>query len=420
MTHTSDEGATARTACANADLPRKECSQSGLGLVLSGGGARAAYQVGALRALADILGTSTPFPTLTGVSAGGINATALAARGDDFCGATRELWETWRDLTPECVYRTDVRSLASITTRRPRELGGGGLLAGSANHLLDTSPLGHFLEQRIALPAVREHLARGTLRAVALSATSYRSGTAITFYDCADTSIPPIEPWVRSMRMGRRTTLRLEHVLASAAIPLFFPPVVAEGDHFGDGCIRLSAPLSPAIHLGAEALVAIGVRYPRTNGHTFRLNQPELAAPPSLSEISGVLLNAVFLDSLDSDIERLERINHTVSLIHSPAERSKTRLRRIPVLALRPSRDLGELAASQHEHLPPALRYLLRGLGVTHERGADLLSYIAFAPDYIASLMTLGYRDTLERADEVEAFFALCKGGKETSAARAS
>ena len=375
-----------------------------IGLVLSGGGARAAYQAGALKALAEIVGAGTPFSVLTGVSAGAINATALAARADDFVSATNELWETWRSLEPGRVYRTDVRSLASIAGHWMRELGGGGLVAGNINHLLDTSPLRDFLAQRISFDAIRQHLERRTLRAVAVSATSYRSGTAITFYDREGEPVPPITPWVRSMRMAKRTTLRLEHVLASAAIPIFFPPVAAEGDTFGDGCIRLGAPLSPAIHLGAEAIVAIGVRYPRSADHTVQLNHPDGPAAPSLSDIGGVLLNAVFLDALDSDIERMQRINRTLALV-PPTDLVETPLRPIPVLALRPSRDLGKLAVNQHAHMPRSIRYLLRGIGVTDERGADLLSYLAFSPTYITQLMDLGYHDTLARRRELEELF---------------
>jgi NTE family protein len=246
-------------------------------------------------------------------------------------------------------------------------------------------------------------VASGALRGAAVTATSYHTGTAITFYDGA----PDIEPWVRSSRLGVRSTLTIAHVLASSAIPLFFPPVAIDGGWFGDGCVRLSAPLSPAIHLGAQRVMAIGIRYARPPEETVALNRDEPHRAPSPSEIGGVLMNAMFLDSLDSDIERLERINATISLLTDEQyARLKHRLRPIPLLALRPSRDLGRLAIEQYERFPRMLRHLLRGIGATGETGWDLLSYLAFEPAYIERLIELGYHDTHARGAEVQAFFA--------------
>ncbi len=380
-----------------------------VGLVLSGGGARAAYQVGVIRALAEILtDRHLPFPILAGVSAGAINAVSLASYADDFRVAAESLWDTWSTITPERVYRTDVWSLGTIGSRWARELSSGGLLgAGRVNHLLDTSPLYEFLAERLQLSAVNTHLGRGDLRGIAVSATNYHTGSAVTFYDCEPRAIPAIEPWVRSMRISRKTTLRLEHVLASCAIPVFFPPVAIDGAFFGDGCVRLNSPLSPAVHLGAERIVAIGVRYTRSAQTNSELSRLDQLLAPSLSEIGGVLLNAVFLDSLEADVELLERINSTLTLSKTDLQRPifGQSLRRIPILMLRPSQDLGKLAVRQHEHFPRALRYLLRGIGVTHQRGADLLSYLAFAPEYISRLLSLGHRDTLERRADVERFF---------------
>lgn len=375
---------------------------------MSGGGARAAYQVGAIRALAEILDdVQTPFPILTGVSAGAINAVSLASHADNFRAAADRLWETWRAITPEQVYRTDVRSLGSIGSRWIKELTSGGLFGpGRVNHLLDTAPLRKLLAEKLRVTTIGDHLQRGSLRAVAVSATNYHTGTAITFYDAAPHASPAIEPWVRSMRIGQKASLRLDHVLASSAIPIFFPPVELDGAYFGDGCVRLTSPLSPAIHLGADRIVAIGIRYLRSAERTAELNHREHLLSPSLSEIGGVLLNAVFLDALEGDVERLERINRTVALIRPEERQLGPPLRNIPLLVLRPSRDLGSLAVNQHEHFPRTLRYLLRGIGVTHARGADLLSYLAFAPEYIGQLLELGHGDTMARREEIERFFA--------------
>lgn len=376
-----------------------------LGLVLTGGGARAAYQAGALQALAEIADFDrTPFRVLSGVSAGAINVAHLAARADDFRAGAQALWDMWHSLETRHVYRSDARNLASIGTRWVRDLGLGGLIgAGNINYLLDTSPLRAFLGERLSLTRAREHIASGRLRGLAVTATNYVSGTAISFFDGA----PEIQPWTRSTRLGVRTDLRLDHVLGSAAIPVFFAPVAIDGVPFGDGCVRMTAPTSPAIHLGADKLIAIGIRYRRTDEQTVHLNQSVQAARVSLADIAGVLLNAVFLDSLEADLELLERINQTLSFVSADDHpRMPEQLRPIPALALRPSEDLGRLAADQYDSFPRVLRYLLRGLGATGASGWDLLSYLAFEPGYIDRLLELGHRDTMARKAEILAFLA--------------
>ena len=356
-----------------------------------------------MRAVAEILGAkSSPFQIFSGVSAGAINSTALAIEAGDFIRGTDQLWDTWHSLTPDRVYRTDARSLASIGSRWMKELGVGGLFgAGTINHLLDTSPLRSLLTKKFVLSTLADHLKSGVITGVSVSATNYHTGTAVTFYDA-----PSAQPWVRSMRLGLRATLTVDHLMASAAIPIFFPPVFIDGAFFGDGCIRLASPLSPAIHLGADKILAVGVRALRTGDQTADLNQMNHAHSPALSEIGGVLLNAVFLDSLEGDVERLERINRTLSLMTPEQCQAATQtLRPIPILVLRPSRDLGSLAERQHEHFPLLLRYLLRGLGVAGARSGDLLSYLAFEPNYVRKLLDLGYEDTLARRDDVVTFF---------------
>lgn len=371
------------------------------GLVLTGGGARAAYQAGAIHALSELVGgPSLPFRVLAGVSAGAINATYLAAHADDFPRAARMLREFWRQLTPDLVYRTDTRRLAAIGGSWLRGLSLGGLLGASpANFLLDTAPLRGLLTERLPLARVDQHLRTGRLRGLAVTATNYLSGTSVSFYD-GDAAA---QPWIRSTRLGQRTKIRLEHVLASAAIPLFFPPVAIDGAFYGDGCVRMHAPMSPAIHLGADRLLAIGIRYVRPAEQTLRLNAQIHSARLTVADIAGVLLNAVFLDSLAADLERLRRINHTVAQV--PIERHpELRLRPIPALAVQPSQDLGRLAVDQYDQFPLALRYLLRGIGATGERGWDLLSYLAFEPDYIRRLLELGHADVMARRAEIAAF----------------
>jgi NTE family protein len=374
-----------------------------LGLILTGGGARAAYQVGALRAVAELVGSGrNPFPVITGVSAGAINGAALAASADDFAGGVRRLAETWLSLTPDHVYRTDVLSVASIGSRWIRNLTSGGLVTlRQVNHLLDTSPLRALLSERIALDRVPGLIAAGMLRGVGVTATSYFTGTAVTFFD----AVPEVSAWARSRRLGRRETLTIDHVMASAAIPVFFPPVRLGDTFYGDGQVRLTEPLSPAIHLGADRLLAIGVRYARTAAETESLNTEETAQRMlPVSQVAGVLLNALFLDHLDTDVERLDRINHTLTLASPPPGDLDSPFRTIPVLTLRPSVDLGGLAADQMDHFPRMVRYLLRGMGAGRRGGFDLVSYLAFERSYVDRLQTLGYEDTLARRSELEAF----------------
>jgi len=377
-----------------------------LGLVLTGGGARAAYQVGALRAMAEMRRGrgSSPFRILSGVSAGAINAVSIAAGAEDFELATRRLAEIWRQLTPERVYRTDVRGLVAIGGRWVKDLSAGAILGSSRiNYLLDTEPLRDLLAESLPVARLGLHFKSGSLRGVAVSTTSYATGMAVTFFEGAK----DIQPWFRRTRIGVRQRLRLPHVLASSAIPIFFPPVLIHGQFYGDGCVRLSAPLSPAIHMGAERILAVGVQ-----------SMPEIEMPPEQSraprrdwlppsEIVGILLNSVFLDSLEADVERLERVNHTLNFIPTDDHGTPLQpLRSIPTLVLRPSQDLGMLAADQYRRFPRMLRYLLKGIGATGETGSDLLSYLAFEPEYIGRLFDLGYADTMRRRDEVETFLA--------------
>lgn len=374
-----------------------------VGLVLTGGGARAAYQVGVLHALSEIVaGLPTPFRILTGISAGAVNAGFLAASDEDFAPTARRLRDVWLSLTPDRIYRTDTRRLVTIGSRWIRELSGGGLFGrGRINFLLDASPLRDLAAEVAPIGRLARHFESGRLRGVAVTATSYATSVAVTFYDGA----PDIQPWVRSTRIGVRETLKVDHVMASAAIPIFFPPVRIRGAFYGDGCVRMTAPLSPAIHLGADKLVAVSARHWRSPEELVPGRARRGALSPS--EIAGVLMNAVFMDSLEGDVERLERMNHTVSLV-PPVERPKLPhpLRAIPVLLLRPTRDLGRLAEDQYQRFPRMLRYFLRGIGANAGSGSDLLSYLAFEPVYVGRLLELGYEDTRARRREIEAFFA--------------
>jgi len=378
------------------------------GLVLVGGGARGAYQVGVLRGMAKILAKRFEdrplFSVLTGISAGAINAAYLASRADRMADAASSLAEIWSQLEIESVIRTDAASLSSICGRWLRDLTLGGLMPSTvrSNHLLDTAPLREFLAANIDFEAIGRHIASDRMHGFAVSATSYTTGTAVTFFDAHEN----VEPWVRSSRLSQRTRIGLDHVLASASIPFLFRPVFLDGAFFGDGGIRTSTPLSPAIHLGADRIVAISVRHPRSSESTARLNREAQDHEVSTADIAGVLLNAAFMDALDSDAERLMRINQTIELIEERRrDEHPHRLRPIPLLVIRPSIDLGSLARDQFRKLPATLRYLTKGIGASDERGADFLSYLAFDPSYTQPLLELGLSDARAQKDGMEAFF---------------
>jgi NTE family protein len=387
---------------------RQSSMPGGCGLVLSGGGARGAYQAGVLRGIADVLGDEAnhgPFRVLTGISAGAINATYAASGGARFGDAVTDLWDVWRHLRMENVVRTDFGSLTSLAMRWMVNLGIGprASVKQPATHLIDASPLREFLREQIDTEAIRHHVRDGTLRGVAVTATSYASGTAITFFDAA----PDVQPWARSARMGQRAPLAMEHVLASAAIPVLFPPVRVGGCWYGDGGVRMTAPLSPAIHLGSARVLAVGVRYQRPDDQVRELNEGNLMPEVTLADIGGTMLNAAFLDSLESDAERMTRINHTIALLNEDQRRRQpSPLHVLPLLVIRPSMDLGKLASDQLANFPGLLRHMLKGLGASEDSGGDLLSYLSFDPAYTVPLLELGRADAHAQRSAIEAFFA--------------
>ncbi len=358
--------------------------------------------MGVSGALGEIVGPgASPFRVYTGVSAGAINAVALGSGADEFAVAAAKLREVWLSLTPDRVYRTDVGRLLGIGSRWMRDLSAGAVFGSSRiNYLLDTAPLKELLTHVLPIRRLRKHIASGLLRGVAVTAMSYLTGMAISFFD----GQAAIQPWIRSTRAGVREKLQLHHVVASAAIPIFFPPVRIRGTFYGDGCVRLAAPLSPAIHMGSDRIVAVSVRHWREPDFLLPSRRSR-GATLAVSEIAGVLMNAVFLDSLESDVEQLERVNAAVSAL-TPAQREKLpeRLRPIPIMVIRPSLDLGALAEDQYKRFPRMLRYLLKGIGADNGNGSDLFSYLAFEPVYVGRLVQLGYEDAMARRGELEDF----------------
>lgn len=378
------------------------------GLVLTGGGARGAYQAGALLALAEITNARhLPFQVLSGASAGSISAGYLASRAHDFPGATRALADLWATLAPRSVFRTDTATLAKTMGEWGTDLSVGGFIGtGRGKALLDTAPLRELVTSSFDEEALRRHVALGNVHGLAVTATSYGTGLAVTFVDGARS----IAPWTRVTRIGVRAEIGVDHVMASSAIPIFFPAVLVGDSWYADGCIRLSTPLSPAIHMGARKIVAIAVRHASAGGEPSAAPPPASPASPeppypSTADTAGILLNALFLDALESDVERALRINETVSLL-SPDVRAarKTPLEHVAVLTLRPSVDPASLVLSTVDRFPATVRHLFRGLGASETEGWDLLSYLAFDGVYTTRLLDLGYDDTMARADELRTF----------------
>lgn len=378
-----------------------------VGLVLTGGGARAAYQVGALSAISEIVpDIPTPFKVITGVSAGAINGSYLAsAPNGSIHESSMHLMETWSNLTVEDVFKTDTVSFLGIGLRFAKEVGfGSSRKLPQSTHLLNTEPLKDLLSQKINFNILSENIRNGLVSGFAITATNYRSGTAITFYDTHE----PIQDWIRSTRISRRTKVEVEHIMASAAIPIFFPPIAVEGSYYGDGCVRLNSPMSPAIHLGADKILAIGVRHPRSNEAVIDLNQQQMTSV-ALAEVLGVMLNSIFLDSLNSDLERMSRINRTIKLLNEGRVaplKSPDGLKHIPILTILPSRDLGSLASDQFVNFPKILKHLLKTIGAHDQKGWELLSYLAFEGSYTKLLIELGYQDAMNMKQEIQAFFS--------------
>jgi len=374
---------------------------SRLAIVMSGGGARAAYQVGVLQVLAKHR-PELELDILTGVSAGAINAAHLAGHPGSFEAATSALGALWLGLSTEQVFRTDWLSLFGHVLRSAALLiSGGRRIPGRPRGMVDNEPLREFLYGALdadpadgALPGIRRNLERGRLRAVAVTTSSYSAGTSVTWVEGEK-----IAPWTRSHRIGVSCQLNVEHVMASTSLPLFFPSVVLDGEWHGDGGIRLSAPLSPAVHLGAQRIIAISTRH-RT-GSSPAEHAPMIDGYPPPAQIAGSLVNALFLDLLDGDALRLVRINELLARL--PEERREG-LRTVDILLFRPSRDLGELANEYEPQLPRGFRFLTRGLGTRQTRSNDFLSLVMFQPDYLKHLLDLGRTDAEMRLGELLRF----------------
>jgi NTE family protein len=378
-----------------------------LGIVMTGGGARAAYQVGFLRFVARRF-PELRVPYVTGVSAGAINAALLASHHGSFLQAVQELSELWAHLTAHDVFRTDTRSLAFNAINWVRQLASGGVGVSArglgsprlVRGLVDTQPLRTYLTEVLhcvdgELTGIRYNLEAGRLKALAISATSYSTGRSVTWIQGND-----VQLWQRPQRLPRLATIRVDHVMASAALPLFFPAVQVDNAWYGDGGIRLVAPLSPAVHLGARRVIAVSTRYVTTPAEE---EEEAIRDYPPPAQVMGILLNSIFLDLLDHDAVRLRRLNELIEQL--PAEKRQD-LKEVKLLTLRPSEDLGRMAGRFESQLPRAFRFLTRGLGTRETRSPDFLSLILFQADYLRALIEMGERDAETRVGEIEAFLS--------------
>ena len=370
-------------------------------LVLTGGGARAAYQVGVLRALSEMLpkDASTPFPIICGTSAGSINATILAVDAANFRHAVRRLMTVWKNFHVHHVYRADLFGAFRNSARWMFAALSGGLLrsGNKAVSLLDNSPLVALLRRHVDVTAIQRNIDAGDLTALSITCSGYSSGQSVTFYQRQ----PDLQNWQRARRIGVAMPIEIEHLLASSALPFIFTPMRINREYFGDGSMRQIAPISPALHLGADRLLVIGVgRQRQPNAERIKNG-----TYPTLAQIAGHALNSIFLDSLEVDLERLQRINRTIELIPDDVRRQTNYpLHKVEFRVISPSKDLEQIAAEFASDLPWTIRTLLSTVGGTRKGGSNLLSYLLFEKSFCRALIKLGYKDTLACKDDLLAF----------------
>ncbi len=368
-----------------------------VGLLLGGGGARAAYQVGVLKAIAEIMpeGAGNPFPVICGSSAGGINAAVTASHALRFQEGVRRLTGVWENFEVGKVFRSDAWCAVTRSSRWLLAVLTGGA-GGSPKSILDVSPLRSLLESHVDFERIDQAIDSGALQAVGVTASSYSSGRSISFFQ----GLPNTDGWSRARRDGVATRLTIDHLMASAAIPILFPAVGIGGEYFGDGSMRQTAPISPVLHLGADKILVIGVRQEDAS----RGAEAQDHDYPGVGQIAGYILDTLFLNSLSADIERLERINQT---LRSVADKDSTPLRQIDILLISPSKDLAAMAEPLYHLFPASVRYLLAVLGARRGSGRRLMSYLMFERPYCRALIDLGYQDAMARRSEIRGFLDL-------------
>jgi len=370
------------------------------GLILTGGGARAAYQIGVLKAIAESMPrrAHSPFQIICGTSAGALNAAALAANAQNFRKGVQYLDNTWKGFHANHIYRTDVIGVFnnSILWLVGMLFSAIGINKLNQVSLLDNSPLVELLEDMVPYEKIQENIDAGLLHALSITTSGYGSGQSVTFYQ----GVKQLEPWRRTGRIGTPAQIEIKHLLASAALPFIFPARLIHREYFGDGSMRQIAPISPALHLGATRVLIIGVT---VNGYVEQPERSEMSEYPSLARIAGHTLNSIFLDSMEVDLERLKKINDLVAIM--PEEmRERANLRHVDVLVVSPSQPLEKIAERYVMELPWTIRLLLRLVGARQHSGGILISYLLSESKYTRALIDLGYQDALKRRDEILRF----------------
>jgi NTE family protein len=387
--------------------------ENAVGLVITGGGARGAYQAGVLKRIGKLKSARTegnPFPIIGGASAGAINGAALATGCDDFASATQTLAEVWATLEPSDIFHCGLLSQAHNSLTWIFDLSFGAILGGgNARSLLDATPLRHFLSKHLDSDRIQENIKRGDLYALAISATNFNSGKSYLFIQGRKGH--PL--WNRIRLVTVATKITVDHVCASSAIPMVFQPVKLKTPRgsafFGDGCLRLQQPLSPVIRLGAEKVFVIGVRC----GNKESQEETTDERHPSLAQVMGVLCNVMFLDHLATDVEHLERLNQLLNdgHINQPGIKGGQKIRPLGTFVITPSVNLSDLAEQHQKDMPSLIHYFVSSLGRDAASCADLMSYLLFTPSYTRDLIEIGYHDASERIDEIEDFLYSSKEG---------
>jgi NTE family protein len=369
-------------------------------LILTGGGARAAYQVGVLKAIAEFLPrrAHNPFPIICGTSAGAINAATLAVNAGNFSMGVQYLVNTWKTFHANQIYRTDALGVFNNTV-----LWVVGLIFSAIGinkltkvSLLDNSPLVELLDEMLPCEKIQQSIDAGLLHALSITASGYGSGQSVTFYQGAK----QITPWKRTGRAGVPTQIEINHLLASSSLPFIFPATLIHREYFGDGSMRQIAPLSPALHLGATSIMVIGVT---SSEVVSRVERTDISEYPTLAQIAGHALNSIFLDSMEVDLERLRKINDLVDIMPNEV-RERTNLKKVEVLVVSPSQPLEKIAERYTAELPWTIRLLLRLIGVRHRSGGTLVSYLLSEKKFCRALIDLGYQDALKRRAEITDF----------------
>lgn len=382
-------------------MPSKK-QKSKIGLILSGGGARAAYQIGVLKAISELMprDAPNPFPIICGTSAGAINSAALTIYGARFSDAIYRLLKIWRNFHVHHVFRSDFPGILKSGIHWLTALFLGGLGKRNPASFLDRAPLCRLLKKYMPCDRIATSLEAGVVESLAITASSYGSGKSVIFYQ----SSKEITTWSRARRYGKEEVITEDHLMASSAIPFMFSAIKIGNEYFGDGSMRQTAPISPVLHMGADKVLVIGV----TNSDIEDGEVTGEAEYPSLAQIAGHILNSIFLDSMEADLERLQRINSTLSKIPThQLEEHGSKLRPVDVLMIEPTQDLQMISSKYITSLPWTIRFLLRGVGAFNKNGSSLIGYIMFEKPYCRELISLGYADAMQRKNELIEFLNL-------------